>query len=120
MATKARQAVERGKEAFDSAQAVGGQLVNGGNGGTTEFGNRSGVSDFNTGTRTTGGASAAAESESREHLALCSSLCGASSAFPQDSPVMPCQPLYGHRPCNLAYIAPINTENGIDLQHVVY
>jgi gas vesicle protein len=55
--TKGRQAVDRGREAFDSArQAASGQ---GGNGGTTDFGtsaNRSGVSDFSTGSRTTGGA----------------------------------------------------------------
>ncbi len=55
--TKGRQAVDRGREAFDSArQAASGQ---GGNGSATDFGtsaNRSGVSDFNTGSRTTGGA----------------------------------------------------------------
>ena len=55
VATKARQAVERGKEAFDSARQSAASPSTGGNGSTTEFGNRSGVSDFNTGTRTTGG-----------------------------------------------------------------
>ncbi len=35
--------------------AVGVRPGNGGNGSTTDFGNRSGVSDFNAGTRTTGG-----------------------------------------------------------------
>jgi gas vesicle protein len=54
-ATKARQAVERGKEAFETArQSASGQATSG-NGGTTDFSNRPGVSDFNTGTRTTGG-----------------------------------------------------------------
>jgi gas vesicle protein len=56
MVTKGRQAVDRGREAFESArQQASGQ---GGNGSATDFGtqNRTGVSDFNTGTRTTGGA----------------------------------------------------------------
>ena len=54
-ASKARQAVERGKEAFDTArQSAAGQT--GGNGTTSDFSNRSGVSDFNSGSRTTGGA----------------------------------------------------------------
>ena len=54
-ATKARQAVERGKEAFETArQSASGQATSG-NGGTTDFSNRPGVSDFNTGPRTTGG-----------------------------------------------------------------
>jgi len=55
VATKARQAVERGKEAFDSARQSASNPSTGGNGSTTEFGNRSGVSDFNTGSRPTGG-----------------------------------------------------------------
>jgi gas vesicle protein len=56
VASKARQAVERGKEAFESArQSASGQST-GGNGSTSEFANRpGGVSDFNTGSRTTGG-----------------------------------------------------------------
>lgn len=58
MVTKGRQAMDRGREAFESArQSAAGQ---GGNGTTSEFGStstpRSGVSDFNSGTRTTGGA----------------------------------------------------------------
>ena len=55
VASKARQAVERGKEAFDNArQSASGQ--GSGNGSTTEFANRpGGVSDFNASTRTTGG-----------------------------------------------------------------
>ena len=53
-ASRARQAVERGKEAFDTArQSASGQAT--GNGSTTEFSNRSGVSDFNSGTRPSGG-----------------------------------------------------------------
>src|SRR5688500_3987076 len=55
--SKGRQAVDRGREAFDTArQSAAGQTT--GNGGTSEFGNqnRSGVSDFNASTRTTGGA----------------------------------------------------------------
>ena len=55
--SKGRQAVDRGREAFDSArQSAAAQT--GGNGSTTEFGNqtRTGVSDFNAGARTTGGA----------------------------------------------------------------
>jgi gas vesicle protein len=55
VATKARNAVERGKEAFDSARQSASSQATGGNGSTSEFGNRAGVSDFNTGTRTTGG-----------------------------------------------------------------
>jgi gas vesicle protein len=56
VATKARQAVERGKEAFESArQSAAGQPTGSGNGSTSEFSNRPGVSDFNTGTRPTGG-----------------------------------------------------------------
>ena len=57
MVNKGRQAVDRGREAFDSArQAAAGQ--GGGNGSTTDFGSqtRSGVTDFSTGSRTTGGA----------------------------------------------------------------
>jgi gas vesicle protein len=55
--TKGRQAVDRGREAFDSArQSAAGQAA-GGNGTTSDFGSqpRSGVSDFSTGPRTTGG-----------------------------------------------------------------
>lgn len=55
VATRARQAVERGKEAFDNArQSASGQST-GGNGTTADFPNRPSVSDFSTGTRTTGG-----------------------------------------------------------------
>ena len=55
VATRARQAVERGKEAFDNArQSASGQST-GGNGTTADFSNRPSVSDFNAGTRTTGG-----------------------------------------------------------------
>ena len=58
VASKARQAVDRGKEAFENARQSAAGQTTGGNGSTAEFGtqNRSGVSDFNTGTRTTGGA----------------------------------------------------------------
>ena len=56
MVSKGRQAVDRGRDAFESArQSAAGQ---GGGNGTTDFSNpnRSGVSDFGSGTRTTGGA----------------------------------------------------------------
>lgn len=56
--TKSRQAVERGREAFDSARQSAASGT-GGNGTTSDFGStqtRSGVSDFNSSTRTTGGA----------------------------------------------------------------
>jgi len=56
VATKARQAVERGKEAFDSARQSASAQPAGGNGTTSEFGNRTGVADFNSGSRPTGGA----------------------------------------------------------------
>jgi gas vesicle protein len=56
VASKARQAVERGKEAFDSARQSASGQTTGGNGTTSDFSNRAGVSDFNSGTRTTGGA----------------------------------------------------------------
>jgi gas vesicle protein len=55
MVEKGRQAVDRGREAFESArQTASGQ---GGN-GASDFGNqsRAGVSEFNSGARTTGGA----------------------------------------------------------------
>jgi gas vesicle protein len=55
--SKGRQAVDRGRDAFDNArQQAAGQT--GGNGGTADFGgpNRQGVADFNAGTRPTGGA----------------------------------------------------------------
>lgn len=55
--SKGRQAVDRGREAFESArQSAAAQTT--GNGGTTEFGTqtRAGVSEFNSGARTTGGA----------------------------------------------------------------
>jgi gas vesicle protein len=55
--TKGRQAVDRGREAFETArQSASGQATSG-NGSTSDFGTqtRSGVSDFNTGTRTTSG-----------------------------------------------------------------
>lgn len=56
VASRARQAVERGKEAFETArQSATGQST-GGNGGATDFSNRPGVTDFNAGTRPTGGA----------------------------------------------------------------
>jgi gas vesicle protein len=54
--TKGRQAMDRGREAFESArQAATGQ--GGGNGSTTDFAGqtRSGVSDFSSGPRTSGG-----------------------------------------------------------------
>lgn len=57
--SKGRQAVDRGREAFESArQSAAGQTTAGGNGSTTDFGtqNRPGVTDFNSGARTTGGA----------------------------------------------------------------
>ena len=57
MVTKGRQAVDRGREAFETArQSAASQTP--GNGAPADFGTtqaRSGVSDFNTGTRTTGG-----------------------------------------------------------------
>ena len=59
MVTKGRQAVDRGREAFESARQTAAAQGTGGNGTTSEFGGtqaRSGVSDFNTGARTTGGA----------------------------------------------------------------
>jgi gas vesicle protein len=57
MVSKGRQAVDRGREAYESArQSASGQ--GGGNGTTSDFNtqNRPGVSDFNSATRTTGGA----------------------------------------------------------------
>ena len=56
--TKGRQAVDRGREAFESARQSATTGQGGGNGSTTDFGSqpRSGVSDFNAGTRPTGGA----------------------------------------------------------------
>ena len=56
VASKARQAVERGKEAFDNARQSAAGPTTGGNGTTSDFSNRSGVSDFNSTPRTTGGA----------------------------------------------------------------
>lgn len=56
VATKARQAVERGKEAFESARQSAAGQTTGGNGTAADFSNRPGVSDFSSGTRTTGGA----------------------------------------------------------------
>lgn len=60
MVSKGRQAVDRGREAFESArQSAAGPASGGGNGTTSDFGssqNRAGVSDFNSGARTTGGA----------------------------------------------------------------
>ena len=56
MVSKGRQAVDRGRDAFESArQSAAGQ---GGGNGTTDFSNpnRSGVSDFGSAPRTTGGA----------------------------------------------------------------
>ena len=56
MVTKGRQAVDRGREAFENArQTAAGQT--GGNGSTADFGSqtRSGVSDFSSGSRPTGG-----------------------------------------------------------------
>jgi gas vesicle protein len=55
VATKARQAVERGKEAFDTARQSAAGQTTGGNGSASDFANRPSVSDFNTGARTTGG-----------------------------------------------------------------
>jgi gas vesicle protein len=55
--TKGRQAVDRGREAFETARQSAAGQTTGGNGSTADFGgqNRAGVSDFNTGTRPTGG-----------------------------------------------------------------
>ena len=52
MVAKGRQAVDRGREAFENAR----QSATGGNGGSTDFGspNRPGVSDFSPPNRTTG------------------------------------------------------------------
>ena len=58
MVSKGRQAVDRGREAFDSARQSAAGQATGGNGTTSDFGStqsRPGVSDFNSGTRTTGG-----------------------------------------------------------------
>jgi len=55
VATKARQAVERGKEAFDTARQSAAGQTTGGNGTASDFSNRPAASDFNTGARTTGG-----------------------------------------------------------------
>jgi gas vesicle protein len=57
--SKGRQAMDRGREAFENARQSAANPTPGGNGTTSDFGtaqSRSGVSDFNTGTRTTGGA----------------------------------------------------------------
>jgi hypothetical protein len=57
MVSKGRQAVDRGREAFETArQSAAGQST-GGNGSPADFGaqNRPGVSDFNAGPRTTSG-----------------------------------------------------------------
>jgi gas vesicle protein len=52
---KGRQAVDRGREAFENArQSAAGQ--SGGNGSTSEFGSHHSGSDFSAGARTTGGA----------------------------------------------------------------
>jgi gas vesicle protein len=52
--SKGRQAVDRGKEAFETARQ---SASGGGNGSTTDFGSQPrGVSEFNAGTRQTGGA----------------------------------------------------------------
>lgn len=59
MVTKGRQAVDRGREAFDSARQSAASGTTGGNGTTSDFSSnatRAGVSDFSSGTRTTGGA----------------------------------------------------------------
>jgi len=59
MVTKGREAVDRGREAFETARQSAASQTSGGNGTASDFGNtstRSGVSDFTTGTRTTGGA----------------------------------------------------------------
>jgi len=55
--SKGRQAVDRGREAFESARQSA-TSQGSGNGSTTDFGgqNRSGVSDFSSATRPTGGA----------------------------------------------------------------
>jgi gas vesicle protein len=56
VASRARQAVERGREAFDNARQSASGQATGGNGSTTDFSDRPGVSDFNAGTRPGGGA----------------------------------------------------------------
>ena len=59
MVSKGREAVDRGREAFDSARQSAAGQATGGNGTTSDFGSsqsRPGVSDFNSGPRTTGGA----------------------------------------------------------------
>ena len=58
MVTKGREAMDRGREAFESARQSAASQTPGGNGTTSDFGSstRSGVSDFTTGPRTTGGA----------------------------------------------------------------
>ena len=56
--SKGRQAVDRGREAFETARQSAAGQTTGGNGSTSDFGNqnRTGVTDFNSGARTTGGA----------------------------------------------------------------
>jgi gas vesicle protein len=55
--TKGRQAVDKGREAFESARQSAATGQTGGNGTTSDFSSqsRSGVSDFNSSTRSTGG-----------------------------------------------------------------
>jgi gas vesicle protein len=57
MVTKGRQAVDRGREAFENARQTASGQATGGNGSTADFGSqtRSGVSDFNSSARTTSG-----------------------------------------------------------------
>jgi gas vesicle protein len=59
MVSKGRQAVDRGREAFENARQSAAGQATGGNGTTSDFGSsqgRSSVSDFSNGPRTTGGA----------------------------------------------------------------
>jgi gas vesicle protein len=57
MVSKGRQAVDRGREAFETARQSAAGQATGDNGSPADFGHqsRSGVSDFNPGARTTGG-----------------------------------------------------------------
>ena len=56
--SKGRQAVDRGRDAFENARQAAANQASGGNGTASDFAGqvRSAVSDFATGTRTTGGA----------------------------------------------------------------
>ena len=126
MVAKGRQAVDRGREAFDSRAAVGDRSGTAATARTSDFGNQSrpGVSDFNTGyahdrrrlTRTV--LQARGPGEQGGALLLLGSLPSALCAQPVHEPSL-CQLAVRHSPCILAWRLRESMHTIVLIQYIV-